>query len=141
MVGRALSAEDASGPELGDPVAGAARLYLSFLPIGHIALVPLGGAMATATDLALGGLLAAGIAAAGASRLGGVAHRAALLPAGFTRGVLLLVAFGGWAACSGLWGYHPRYAVLKGAAYVALAGGAWLLARSAWDGKGSRGRG
>ncbi len=123
-----------SAPEVGpagEPLAGAARLYLALLPVGHLVVVPLGGTVGTAAALARGGLLAAGVVAEGAARLGGAQRaRAPVLRVAVGRGLALLAAFGVWAALSGVWGYHPRYAAFKGAGYVALATGAWLLARS-----------
>ena len=108
-----MSAPEA-GPA-GEPLAGAARLYLALLPVGHLVVVPLGGTAGTAAALARGGLLAAGVVAKGAARLG-VAQRARapVLRVAVGRGLALLAAFGVWAALSGVWGYHPRYAAFKG---------------------------
>ena len=124
-----MSAE--SPDRAADPLAGAARLYLMLMPVGHLVVVPLGGTMATAADLALGGLLAAGVVSEGAARLGGVPRDSTgPRPRTVARGFALLAVFGVWAALSGAWGFHPRYALFKGMGYVALTGGAWLLARS-----------
>ncbi len=127
-----LSTAPSTAPSTG-PLAVAARLYLVLLPVGHLVVIPLGGAIATGADLALGGLLAAGAVAEAERRLGGASHvvaRPDLSYIGVTKGLALLASFGVWVALSGVWGYHPRYAIFKGAGYLALAAGAWLLARS-----------
>ncbi len=127
-----LSTAPSTAPSTG-PLAVAARLYLVLLPVGHLVVIPLGGAIATGADLALGGLLAAGAVAEAERRLGGASHvvaRPDLSYIGVTKGLALLASFGVWVALSGVWGYYPRYAIFKGAGYLALAAGAWLLARS-----------
>jgi len=45
------------------PLGLVAALYLILLPVAQLVVVPLGGAMATEVDLALGGLVAAGLVA------------------------------------------------------------------------------
>jgi len=69
VVAGAMSAPEA-GPA-GEPLTGAARLYLVLLPVGHLVVVPLGGTVGTAAALARDGLLAAGVVAEGTARLGG----------------------------------------------------------------------
>ena len=112
------------------PLGLVAALYLILLPVAQLVVVPLGGAMATGADLALGGLVAAGLVAEAVPRLGRARSWGRGARGGADRAFLLLAAFGLWAALSGSWGYYPRYAVYKGAGYVMLAAGAWLLARS-----------
>ena len=66
-----------------------------------------------------------------------------LLPAhrAFHAAAFLFMAFSGWVALGGLWGFHPGYAVTKGVAYMALGLGAlaivwcgaeWNKAADAW---------
>ena len=58
-----------------------AAFYLIRLPVAQLVVVPLGGAMATAADLALGGLVAAGLEAFVTSPLVGVGAAPFLAPA------------------------------------------------------------
>lgn len=120
------------------PTTLAAALYLALFPLGHLPVVPVAGAMATAADGALvlflavwgAGLFADRGAARGLARVvGGEAVRG--LPSRRVLvGLLLLMAFGAWVAASGAWGFHPRYAAVKGAGLAALALGAAALATS-----------
>ena len=73
--------------------------------------------MATGADLALGGLVAAGLVAEAVPRLGGAPVGGQPAGGDVGRGFLLLAVFGFWAALSGWWGYDQRYAAFKGAGY------------------------
>ena len=125
-----MSAPEA-GPA-GEPLAGAARLYLALLPGGYLVVVPLwAGPWGPQPLWRAGACWPRGWSRReprGSAEPN--AARAPVLRVAVGRGLALLAAFGVWAALSGVWGYHPRYAAFKGAGYVALATGAWLLARS-----------
>ena len=120
------------------PSALAAELYLLLLPSGHLLVLPVGGAMGTATDVALMLLLmAAASELALRPPLRGGAVRAlrgesveGLPDARFLQGVLVLVVLGLWMALSSVWGFHARYALTKGVGLVALAVGAGAIATS-----------
>lgn len=118
------------------PTARAAQAYLLLLPVGHLLVVPVAGAMATGADALLGGLVAVWLveSAAGRTRapgaLGAPDRR-------YLMGILALVAFGGWVALSALWSAYPAYAVAKGVATVGLAVGALVLATSGLGWRGA----
>lgn len=128
----------------------AAELYLLLLPAGHLLYVQVAGAWATAADLMLLPLLVVTALELLASAERGEALVAAFrgesvgLPSrGYLVGILVLVAFGGWVALSGNWGFHPRYAVVKGlgigvlalgAGAIAVSGIGWRRAADAWLG-------
>lgn len=131
------------------PLALAVRLFLIILPVGHMVLLPVGGAMATAADLVLGlvvltWLVEIAVVPGSAGALGTVlgGRRVPALPGrAFLAGCGLLMAWGGWVALSGAWGYHPTYAVAKGlalagfavaAAAVGFSGLGWPRAVDAW---------
>jgi hypothetical protein len=109
------------------PTARAAQAYLLLLPVGHLVVVPVAGAMATGADLMLGVLVAAWLVRSAVGRRGAPG---ALGPPGrrYRMGILLLMAFGGWVALSALWSAYPAYAAAKGGATLALALGALALA-------------
>jgi hypothetical protein len=108
------------------------------------------GAWATAADLMLLPLLVVTLLEFLASPERGEALAAAFrheevgLPRrGYMVGLLLLVVFAAWVGLSGAWGFHPRYAVLKGiglgtlalgAAAIAVSGISWKRAADAWLG-------
>ncbi len=106
--------------------------YLVVLPVGHLYSVSVFGAMATLSDFFLGIILLAGFAEL--DRM--IPHYRArrkeqtpLLPAhrAFHAAAFLFMAFSGWVALGGLWGFHPGYAVTKGVAYMALGLGALAI--------------
>lgn len=128
----------------------AAELYLLLLPAGHLLYVQVSGAWATAADLMLLPLLVVTALELLASAERGEALMATFrgeevgMPGrGYLMGILVLVAFGGWVALSGTWGFHPRYAVVKalgmgtlalGAGAIAVSGIGWRRAADAWLG-------
>ncbi len=121
------------GPIL-DPVVlrYAVLTYLVVLPIGHFFAVPVFGATATLSDFFLGIILLAGFAELDRMIPHYAAQRKAevpLLPAHrtFHMVALLFVAFSGWVALGGVWGFHTGYAVAKGVAYMALGLGALAI--------------
>jgi len=107
------------------PPAWAAWILLVVFPVGHLVTLDVAGAIATGADVAVLLLLAA----AGLDRLSRGPRRGEATFR-FTVGVVVLALFGGWIALSGLWGFHPEYAVAKGAGTVGLALAAGALAGS-----------
>ena len=151
--GAGLAAE--SGPDLPEPsepildpliLRYAVFGYLVVLPIGHLFVMPVNGAMATLSDVFLAIVILAGIADLGrmiphylSRRREGVpllpVHRA------FHVAALFFMAFSVWGALGGAWGVHTGYALTKGVAYAALGLGAlaiiwcgaeWGKAADAW---------
>ncbi len=97
-------------------------LYAALLPVAHAVVLPVGGAMANAADPLLAALVALALVAV-------VREGRAELGPGLP--FLLMALFGLWAAVSGVWGFHPGYALAKGTGYTALALGAWAVV---WSG-------
>lgn len=120
------------------PLQVAALFFLVVLPVGHLVLLPVAGAVATGSDVALLILLLAW----GMDLLAGPGRAARLVRAlrgeavpgvpsrGGLMGFALLLGFAGWVALSGLWGYHPTYAAAKGLGMGALVLGGLALATS-----------
>ncbi len=139
-----------SGPARGSvsPHTRVAQLALFSLPLGHLVVVPVGGAVATAADLAIGFLALSWVVLLALEPTGILASLSALTrgSAGgprrsYVAGIVLLVVYGVWVAASGLWGFHGQYALAKGAAVagmsvaalaVATSGGTWGRAVDAW---------
>lgn len=114
--------------------------YLALLPVALSGSVVVAGAVATAADLLLVLLLAAGglsaalwirRAASGGAGIGGAAGALRRNVGVYEAVVALLAAYGLWAGASAIWSYHPDYALVKGAGYLALALGAGCIA---WSG-------
>lgn len=133
------------------PTVMAAELFLLLLPAGHLVFLDVGGAIATATDVAVVIVLLtfavewlAWPATARRLRESLTGSPAAGRPGrGYLQGSGLLILFGVWMALSALWGFHPRYAVAKGlgamaysltAVAVATSGIGWRRATDAWLG-------
>jgi len=144
-----LEAGVARGTEsIPDPVAlrYAVLVYLAVLPIGHIWALPVNGAVATLSDVFLALVLLAGAVDLVRMIPDYLVRRGEpvlLLPSlrSFHVAALLFVALSAWVALSGTWGFHPDYALTKGAAYAALGLGAlgivwcgapWGRAADAW---------
>lgn len=106
-----------------------ALVYLLILPLGQLLLLPLAGAAATLSDLVLGALVLAGVFAV-LGTLGGVGDGRSVVdaPPGLRTAFLVLLLFGVWVGLSGLWGFHPGYAGVKGLGVVLLVVGAYLMA-------------
>ncbi|MEQ9398250.1 MAG: O-antigen ligase family protein [Longimicrobiales bacterium] len=128
-------------------LSGAVLLLLAVLPVGHLLSLPVGGALATATDLVTGAVAVGFVVAV----LGRGAVRAPLVAAfrgspgtparSFLMGCGVLTLFAIWVAASGQWGYHAGYAVAKGlavaglvaaAAAIAFSNTSWHAAVDAW---------
>lgn len=111
------------------PSAAVGAALLALFPMGHLLYVPVGGAVATATDVAVFVFLLVWMLEILAFPEVAVAWRRlfsgdavpGLPPRGFVFGTLLLTAFGAWVAASGVWGFHPGYALAKGLGVAALA--------------------
>ncbi len=114
----------------------ASELFLLFLPAGHLLFFRIGGAVATGADFGLLLLVAAGaldlfygrgtaLASSWADSNGPVPG---IPPRRFLTGILILLVYAGWVGLSGLWSFHPRYAIAKGAGVAALVLGAAFLA-------------
>jgi O-antigen ligase len=129
--------------------AWAAQAYLCLLPVGHLFLLPTGGAAATGADAAALVLLSVWVvelvARPSARERLRVGRGGAPTPGRgtgmHTAGLLVLLALGLWVGLSGAWGYHRGYAAAKGAGMVSLAlvalalssgGLAWRGATRAW---------
>lgn len=123
-----------------------AEILLLALGAGHVLQVSVAGAVGTGTDLAVAVLLAVWTAElVGGARgdAGGAVDAASAVPASFLVGAGLLALFAGWVAASALWGFHPGYALVKGAglgglalaaAAVGSSGLPWRRAVDAWLG-------
>ena len=121
-------------------------VYLVVLPIGHLFVLPVNGAMATLSDVFLAIVILAGIVELSRVIPHHLAHRKEdipLLPAhrAFHFAALFFMAFSVWVALGGAWGLHTSYAITKGVAYAALGLGAlailwcgaeWGKAADAW---------
>lgn len=120
------------------PTVLAAKLYLLLFPVGHLVFLPVAGAVATGSDALLAVLLLAWVAdvLTRPGQLGRLmasvrGEEVAALPGRRTLvgfGMLLLFAF--WVGASSRWGYHPGYALAKGAGMGGLALGGLALATS-----------
>lgn len=107
------------------------RLFVLLFPSATLVVVPLAGARATVADLLLAMVVVAGVP--------GVVRKARTAAGG--RGVAPRVgwpvgALAGYATvvlASGAWGFHPAYALVKGAGVAALVGLVVMVAR---DGPG-----
>lgn len=130
-------------------LAGVAAAYLALLPLGSFLVIPVGGTHATGSDLLLAILLLLGgvtwVRSPGfrATVLRGLAGGWRAIRPGRSTGraddvgasVLLLAGFSVWAMVSAAWGFHPEYAVVKGAGYAALTAGVAVVVWSGieWD--------
>ena len=113
--------------------------YLIVLPLGHLVIVPVNDALATASD----GFLAIVILAAlvelirmGPRYMARKGGALPLLPAhkAFHVAALLILLFSLWVALGAAWSNHPNYALTKGVAFAALGLGALaiLWCRAEW---------
>jgi len=107
----------------------AVLLYLAVLPLGHLVVLPLAGANATATDIALAGLLVIAALEVLRVRTRGRAVGALLGPWApaldtFNLAILCLLAYSLWVLLGTIWSPAPAYAMAKGGATAALVLGA-----------------
>ena len=150
--GEALTDSSPTGPAESEPIPDpwlvryAVYAHLIVMPVGHLVVVPVNGAMATLTDVFLGLVVLAGSIEltrvfpqyVARRRRGGPqlpAHRA------FHLAALFLLAFSVWMMVGGWWGFHDGYAITKGVGYAALAlgtlailwcGAEWGKVADAW---------
>lgn len=96
-----------------------AAAFLFLLPMGSWFAVPVAGAAVTPGDVLVVAMAAVGVVIAGRRIASGPARPGALGPEEWA--LLLAVGFGVWACASALWSTDPRYALVKGAGYGALA--------------------
>lgn len=124
-----------------NPTRRVAWAYLALFPVGHLVVVPMGGAMATGADLLLACLVGVWLADLAVRREARSALRAVWRGGAevgrpgrrYLLGVLALAGFGAWVALSSLWSAYPAYALAKGAGVLALAAGAAALATGGVD--------
>jgi O-antigen ligase len=133
------------------PTIVAGALLLLLLPVGHMVVLPVGGATATGADALLLLLLLAWAferathpeRARRLTRAMAGEREPGLPPRRYLVGLGVLATFGLWVATSGLWGFHLSYALAKGSATIALvlcagalasSGIGWRRAVDAWLG-------
>jgi O-antigen ligase/polysaccharide polymerase Wzy-like membrane protein len=105
--------------------------YLVVLPVAHLLTVPMGGVWMTAADPLLGILILVGVVEwVRARRADGNDHPADPGQVASVRPALFLLVFAAWVAASALWGFHAKYALLKGLGTVALALGVIVIGES-----------